>query len=105
LRAAHWRCRQPTPHLVECAAMLYMFMVFPAAKKPPVGAMAATGGHFSVLALALALFMVAYVVRTGDHLTTSAERNAAQVHLAPRCAALCKIAMGLTMSYTLILML
>ena len=29
----------------------------------------------------------------------------ARPHLAPRCAALCKIAMGLTMAYMLVLML
>jgi hypothetical protein len=29
----------------------------------------------------------------------------ARRHLAPRCAALCKIAMGLTMAYMLVLML
>ena len=27
--AASWRCLHPAPHLVECAAMLYMFFVLP----------------------------------------------------------------------------
>jgi hypothetical protein len=130
--ASPWRCPHPTPHLVECAAMLYMF-----------------------LALALALFMLAYAIQVADRLTlhapalalpspsqallptsasvltaaplptasplaaadpsgdapvAQAARAAAssrpgRLYLAPRCAALCKIAMGLTMGYMLILML
>ena len=40
-----------------------------------------------------ALFMVGYVPAT------------ARPYLAPRCAALCQIAMGLTMAYMLVLML
>jgi len=128
--AASWRCLHPAPHLVECAAMLYMF--FAAA---PLTARAAAAGmaglsssRFSVLALLMALFMVGYVVRVADrlplrtpalalaaapaipapagspapagHVTTTARPS-----LAPRCAALCKIAMGLTMAYMLVLML
>src|ERR1700677_4059604 len=27
--ASPWRCPHPTPHLVECAAMLYMFLALP----------------------------------------------------------------------------
>ena len=90
--------------------------------------------RFSVLALLMALFMVGYVVRVADRLPfrtpalaipgpmatssppdipapASAPAPAGRVattarpHLAPRCAALCKIAMGLTMAYTLVLML
>jgi hypothetical protein len=140
--AAPWLCLHPTPHLVECAAMLYMFF---AATPLTAGAAAAsmTGlptSRYSVLALLMALFMVGYVVRVADrlplrtpalafaaapaapapmaapappdlpapasasapvgHVTTTA-----RPYLAPRCAALCKIAMGLTMTYMLILML
>ena len=158
--AAPWRCLHPTPHLVECAAMLYMFF---AATPLTAGAAAAgmTGlptSRYSVLALLMALFMVGYVVRVADRLPlrtpalapapalaaaptaapalalafaaapaapapmaapappdlpapASASAPAGHVtttarpYLAPRCAALCKIAMGLTMTYMLILML
>jgi Domain of unknown function (DUF5134) len=145
---ASWRCLHPAPHLVECAAMLYMFFA-----ATPLTARAAAAGmvglapsRFSVLALLMALFMVGYVVRVADRLPlrtpalalaaapapalapaipapmatpapldipapASAPAPAGRVtptarpYLAPRCAALCKIAMGLTMAYMLILML
>ena len=32
--AASWRCLHPAPHLVECAAMLYMFLVLPPRSRP-----------------------------------------------------------------------
>ncbi len=65
-----WRCRHPASHLVECAVMLYMFLVLPASA----------------------------VVRT-----TAAGMSAAAAgsRLAPRCAALCKIAMGYMLIMTL----
>ena len=83
----------------------------------------AAESRFSFLALIMALFMVGYVVRVADGLTlhapalavSSADQHAAGHqpgrdpvgfhYLAPRCAALCKIAMGITMGYMLILML
>jgi len=151
---SQWRCPQPGPHLVECGAMLYMYLAVPAvavAAKGGMGGMSATGSRFSVLALVLALFMFGYVVRVGDRLTartpalavavpavavasgpqepgalmtaTGPESAGAASHgdcvgagprtpvsqgtsyLAPRCAAMCKIAMGITMGYMLILML
>jgi hypothetical protein len=143
---SRWRCPQPGPHLVECGAMLYMYLALPAvavAAKGAAGrgmaAMAGTGARFSVLALVLALFMFGYVVRVGDRLTAQAPALAVAVpaanlpeapgalmtatgpapaaaaspggcagtgqYLAPRCAALCKIAMGITMGYMLVLML
>ena len=124
--ASPWRCLHPAPHLVECAAMLYMFGVLPAAL-PGRGAAvsmagmaaSAAGSRFSFLALAMALFMVGYVVRVADGLTLHAPALAVSSagqrppasqggcfrYLAPRCAALCKIAMGITMSYMLILLL
>jgi hypothetical protein len=101
----------------------------------PLTARAAAAGmaglapsRFSVLALLMALFMVGYVVRVADRLplrtpapvVTPAPNTfappvtlapvthvlaTARPHLAPRCAALCKIAMGLTMAYMLVLML
>jgi hypothetical protein len=133
---ASWRCLHPAPHLVECAAMLYMFFA-----ATPLTAQAAAAGmagpapsRFSVLALLMALFMVAYVVRVADRLPLRSPALApapaisapaplavpapadapalvghlatpARPFLAPRCAALCKIAMGLTMAYMLVLML
>ncbi len=109
-----WRCPHPAPHVVECAAMLYMFLALPAAGlRAPMGAMSASpaGSRFSFLPLLLALFLLGYVVRQGDRITAQASAGSAAspgpAHhaLAPRCAALCKIAMGLTMGYMLILML
>lgn len=165
-----WRCPQPVPHLVECGAMLYMYLAVPAVAAAAKGAsgamggMSATGARFSVLALALALFMFGYVAWVGDRLTARAPALAVAVpaaavpaaaipaaafpvagmpqesgalmtatepvpaatepepagdaspggcvgsgqgrpYLAPRCAAMCKIAMGITMGYVLILML
>jgi len=137
--ASAWRCRHPAPHLVECAAMVYMFLVLPAslaATSTPGGMGSPSASRFSVLALVLALFMFGYVVRTGDRLSArvpalasappmplprapaapSATGPDAQASapvapraprpfLAPRCAALCQIAMGMTMGYMLIMLL
>lgn len=110
-----WRCPHPAPHIVECAAMLYMFLALPAAAglRAPMGAMSASaaGSRFSFLPLLLALFLLGYVVRQGDRITAQAGAGSGAAPgpthhaLAPRCAALCKIAMGLTMGYMLILML
>ena len=139
--ATSWRCLHPAPHLVECAAMLYMFLVLPPLAGRGMAAMSAAGSSYSFLALVMALFMVGYVVRVADRLTirapalavaqagpapmaapappaapapantpapggrVSASTLSARPYLAPRCAALCKIAMGLTMAYMLVLML
>ena len=143
--AASWRCLHPAPHLVECVAMLYMFLAAaPLTARAAAGMAGLAPSRFSVLALLMALFMVGYVVRVADRLplrtpalavasalamspATPAPMVApalpstfdppitlapvahvpatARPHLAPRCAALCKIAMGLTMAYMLVLML
>ena len=72
---SQWRCPQPGPHLVECGAMLYMYLAVPAVAVAAKGAaggmggMSATGSRFSFLALVLALFMFGYVVRVGDRLS------------------------------------
>jgi hypothetical protein len=182
-----WRCLHPVPHLVECAAMLFMLGVLPAsiAVRSAAAGMSgmsapATGSRFSFLALVLALFMFGYVAWVGDRLNlrTPAPAPATQRslvgaitmaaisvgpaasspassgpaasspapsgpassgpaasspapsgpaasrtepadattegcggagpalrYLAPRCSALCKITMGITMGYMLILML
>ncbi|MGB6576891.1 MAG: DUF5134 domain-containing protein [Streptosporangiaceae bacterium] len=147
---SRWHCPQPVPHLVECGAMLYMYLAVPAVAVAAKGGMSATGTRFSFLALVLALFMLGYVVRVGDRLSVQAPTLAVAVparivaatnrpgepgalmtatgpesagaashggwagvgpvsqgtsYLAPRCAAMCKIAMGITMGYMLILML
>jgi len=133
---ASWRCLHPAPHLVECAAMLYMFFAAAplTARAAAVGMIGPAPSRFSVLALLMALFMVGYVVRVADRLPLRAPALAlalapaaapaapsipapaatpapadyvpttARPYLAPRCAALCKIAMGLTMAYMLVLM-
>jgi hypothetical protein len=94
---------------------------------------AGTTSHFSLLALVLALFTFGYVMWLGDRLTMTAATSpgvlslpaasspsgvpplsgvpalpgapSQAVALAPRSAACCKIAMGVTMGYMLILML
>jgi hypothetical protein len=134
-----WRCLPPMPHVVECAAMLYMFLVLPASLAAATGGMGGMSASSAVsrdsfLALDLALFMFGYVVWVGDRLGARApalafalpRRPALAVSsatgapaeqtepdppepgspfLAPRCAALCQIAMGLTMGYMLIMLL
>jgi hypothetical protein len=120
------RCPHPLPHLIECAAMVLM-LALPAAAAS-TGASAATGmsgmsavtgtaARFAPLTLLLALFMVGYVMWLGNNLTALAPATAATAaagttvttaataYLAPRCAACCKIAMGTTMGYMLIMML
>ncbi|HEY6295835.1 MAG TPA: DUF5134 domain-containing protein, partial [Streptosporangiaceae bacterium] len=137
-------------HLVECAAMLYTFLVLPAAlaaRSTPGGmggmGASAAGSRFSFAALVLALFMFGYVVWLGDRLSARAPALAfaltrhralavgpatgpraeasgpaapqpvsacsgsrsGRPFLAPRCAALCQLAMGLTMGYMLIMLL
>jgi hypothetical protein len=124
--ASRWRSAHPVPHLVECAAMIYMFAVAPGSSlggAMPMPGMGRQGADGSVLALAvvLALFMVGYVLWTADQLTSLARAGvpatrgaatpdrAAQLHaspaLAPALAACSKIAMGITMGYMLLVML
>jgi hypothetical protein len=67
--------RYPVPHLVECAAMIYMLLP---GHRPPGGpamampGMAAAGSQqgFPALAIILALFMLGYLVWTTDRLTS-----------------------------------
>jgi hypothetical protein len=127
-----WRCLHAAPHLVECAAMVYMFLLLPTSAAASASGAAAVKGaaagmnamtispnesRFSFLPLLLALFLLGYVVWLGDRLTGPAPAPASGAcsgvagygqslpKLAPRCAVLCKIAMGITMGYTLVLML
>ena len=127
-----WRSSHPLPHLVECAAMVFMFLILPAAAGAATSSvsmtMTATESRFSFLTLPLAVYLFGYVVWLGDRVTKHAPALAlatapavagprpgygsgspspepADPYLAPRCAAICKITMGITMGYMLILML
>ena len=128
-----WRSSHPLPHLVECAAMVFMFLILPASAAAGAATsgmsmtMTATESRFSFLTLPLALYLFGYVVWVGDRVTLHAPAlaiaapaggtrpaigsgsgsgfAATQSYLAPRCAAICKITMGITMGYMLILML
>jgi len=131
-----WRSSHPLPHLVECAAMVFMFLILPASAAAGAATsgmsmtMTATESRFSFLTLPLALYLLGYVVWLGDRVTLRAPALATapasggpgpgpgygsgsgspspeppRPYLAPRCAAICKITMGITMGYMLILML
>jgi hypothetical protein len=148
---SQWRCPQPVPHLVESGAMLYMFAAIPVLRPASGGSgmsgmgagISATESRFSLLALALALFMFGWAVWVVDKLrfrtpalavavpatavpVASGPRDSGMAmaacdlavdlpeastalqprgYIAPRCAALCKVAMGVTMGYMLVLML
>jgi hypothetical protein len=137
-QSSPWRSSHPLPHLVECAAMVFMFLILPAAAGAATGSMSmtmtATESRFSFLTLPLAVYLFGYVVWLGDRVTLHAPAPAlatapatapaspgprpgygsgsgspspepAHPYLAPRCAAICKITMGITMGYMLILML
>jgi len=139
-QSSPWRSSHPLPHLVECAAMVFMFLILPATAGAATSGMSitmtATESRFSFLTLPLALYLFGYVVWLGDRVTLHAPGPAlalatapasaesgprpgygsgsgsgspspepARPYLAPRCAAICKITMGITMGYMLILML
>jgi hypothetical protein len=101
--ATPWRSLHPAPHLVECAAMLFMLLAVPASA--------------AFLALLPAVFLLGWVIRLADRLTVRVPAFAAapgggsgapggpSTPLAPRCAVLCSMAMGITMGYMLITML
>lgn len=95
------RCPHPLPHLIECAAMVLM-LALPAvvastgaSATTRMGAMTGTAARFSPLTLLLALFMIGYVMWLGNNLTA----------LASGFAGCCRIAMGVTMGYMLVVML
>ena len=135
-QSSPWRSSHPLPHLVECAAMVFMFLILPASAAAGAATsgmsmtMTATESRFSFLTLPLALYLLGYVVWLGDRVTLHAPApvlalatvpasagsgpgpgsgspspQPARPYLAPRCAAICKITMGITMGYMLILML
>ena len=74
------RCRYPVPHLIECAAILYMLRPLPSPRPGHAGTgmtMAGMGasagpGSFPALAVVLALFMLGHIIWTTDRLTTLA---------------------------------
>jgi hypothetical protein len=101
--ASSWRCAQPVPHLLECGVMLYMLTALPSAR--PSAAMGASASRLALLSLVLAMSMIGYVVWLADRFTVTAGTASCARVLAPRCAASCKIAMGITMAYMLVLML
>jgi len=116
-------------------AFMFLILPASAAAAGTSMTMTATESRFSFLTLPLALFLFGYVVWLGDRVTlrapapapapalaaapasgggtgtgsgsSSSHPNPERAHpyLAPRCAAICKITMGITMSYMLILML
>ena len=118
-------CRaHPAAHAVECAVMVYMLL--------PVGSWPSGRGHGMAmpgmnqgatvgnpaLTLLLASFMLGYVVWAVDRLASSSRAPAVAAAsgaavgwpsvrpaLAPRLAACCKIVMGITMGYMLVMML
>jgi hypothetical protein len=78
--------RHPAPHLIECAAMLYMLL--PVHGSHPahggagmamagMGASAGPSGGFPALAIVLALFMLGYMVWTTDRLASLARARIA----------------------------
>jgi hypothetical protein len=75
------RCRYPVPHLIECAAMIYMLLPVHGSRPAPgragmamsgMGASASPAGSFPALAVVLAFFMLGYIVWTTDRLTSLA---------------------------------
>ncbi|HEY2287929.1 MAG TPA: DUF5134 domain-containing protein [Streptosporangiaceae bacterium] len=125
--AGRRRCPHPLPHLIECAAMVFMFALPATVAAATAGggmgtALTGAAAGFSPLTLLLAVFMVGYVMWLGNNLsalttapaggttgtTTTGTATTGTVttgYLAPRCAACCKIAMGVTMGYMLIMLL
>jgi hypothetical protein len=101
------------PHLVHSVAMLYMLLAIrtSGSSAPAAAAMGGmgTGGtatRFPVLALVLALALFGYAVLDVDRLGgLAATSQDGRPLLAPRLAGGCRIALGLTMSYMLIVML
>ena len=75
-QSSPWRSSHPLPHLVECAAMVFMFLILPAAAGAATGSMSmtmtATESRFSFLTLPLAVYLFGYVVWLGDRVTLHA---------------------------------
>jgi len=79
--ASGWQCPYPLPHLVECAAMLYMLLATPGSRAggpgagmpmPGLAGSPGTAGSYPALAAVLALFMLGYLIWATDQLTSLA---------------------------------
>jgi hypothetical protein len=82
--ASTMRCAHPVPHLVECAAMLYMLMAVPSLRAsapeklmPGMSGPASANGFLPALAIILALYMAGYVLWTSDRLVALARATSA----------------------------
>jgi hypothetical protein len=83
-RGGRWLSPYPVPHLVECAAMLYMLLAVPGSRAggtgmpmPGMGGSPGAGAGFPAVAVVLALFIVGYVTGAADQLTSLARTAAA----------------------------
>jgi hypothetical protein len=117
-KRARPRCTFPAAHTVECTAMIYMLLPNgsqPAGHRPALGMPGMTSAAANpALSLVLALFMLGYIIWTADRFADMS-RGSGQLRLqgthdrgallAPRLAASYKIAMGIAMSYMLVMML
>jgi len=85
-QSSPWRSSHPLPHLVECAAMVFMFLILPAAAGAATSSvsmtMTATESRFSFLTLPLAVYLFGYVVWLGDRVTLHAAAPALATALA-----------------------
>jgi hypothetical protein len=120
-------CEYPVPHLIDCAAMVYVLWAVPVIRSGAglgsggMGAMAGAASEVRLpaLGLVLALGICGYVVWLGDRVqllaaapATAAAGPAAagpatarvsgRALLAPRAATCCKIAMGVAMGVMLV---
>ena len=71
-RALCWSCARPAPHIVECAAMIYMLVPGRSAGHGTAMAMPGMSVPASAnpaVALLLALFMLGYIMWTADQVT------------------------------------
>jgi hypothetical protein len=78
-RAGRWNCVNPAPHVVECAAMMYMLLPARTAGHGPAMAMPGMSIPPSAnpaIALLLALFMLGYIVWTADQVTARSRASA-----------------------------
>jgi hypothetical protein len=78
-RGGHWNCSRPAPHVVECAAMIYMLVPARSAGHGTAMAMSGTSVPPSAnpaVALLLALFMLGYIVWTADQVTARSRAKA-----------------------------
>jgi hypothetical protein len=101
------------PHLLGCAAMLYMYAAMPSMDAMPG---MASGPGAPAVAILLALALLGYAWQTATRLAgitepiavsglSSAGAGLASELLAPRLTASCELLMGLTMAYALIAIL